>query len=633
MAYRSNPFLERMSEKTASDQDFVQLFSPKILEKLPENAVSGGVHVFRSAPGAGKTTLFRAFTPLALRSFWNLRGRSEHNESFQRLVAQGVLSNEYSPSFLGTALSCAAGYADLPPTENQHEGVFRALLDCRVVLRTLRSLTLLIGAGPDELEDIEVVYDSGIGTALKYIPQRGSAKEIIDWAEQYEQNVYAQLDTFVSNLELTPQHERFESVLWLQSVVFTYQDNVVAPKRMLMLDDLHRLRRKQRALLIDELIVLRPNFPIWLAERTVALGEELLSQGGREGRDINQIDLDNVWAGKQFASFAQNILDRRMSYQDVVASRSFGNCLRGELTPTALKKECKLGIQIFSQWVERHKNNVRYSEWLAQTEKRLAEPSLENVLELYLTRILMIRDESRKQMSLDLALSAEEIEERDSSQVRAAAELFMHFELKIPYYFSLERLCVMATSNVEELLFLAATLYEGLQSMQILRKPEVIMAPNEQEKLLKNAAQRKWDFIPKNHTDGLRAQRLLESIALFCKDKTYLPNAPYAPGVTGVRLSREELNKLTRKDRPLGEPGARLARVLAECAAENLVVPRPIAASTNRDSGTVFYLNRTLCALYDLPLQMGGWQEVSAGEMIKWMERRITPIQLNLSGA
>jgi hypothetical protein len=322
-----------------------------------------------------------------------------------------------------------------------------------------------------------------------------------------------------------------------------------------------------------------------------------------------------------------------MSYQDVVASRSFGNCLRGELTPTALKKECEQGIQIFKQWVERHKNNIRYSEWLAQAERRSAEPNLDTVLELYLTRILMIRDESRKQMSLDLALPADVIEERDNSQVRAAAELFMHSEIKIPYYFGLERLCIMATSNVEELLFLAATLYEGLQSMQILRKPEVIMAPGEQEKLLKNAAQRKWDFIPKNHTDGLRAQRLLESIAIFCKEKTYLPNAPYAPGVTGVRLSRTELNKLTSKESPLGEPGTRLARVLAECAAENLVVPRLSAASTSRDSGTVFYLNRTLCAHYDLPLQMGGWQDVSAGDMIKWMERRITPSQLNFSKA
>jgi hypothetical protein len=91
-----------------------------------------------------------------------------------------------------------------------------------------------------------------------------------------------------------------------------------------------------------------------------------------------------------------------------------------------------------------------------------------------------------------------------------------------------------------------------------------------------------------------------------------------------------ELVKLLDKSRPLGEPGAHLARVLAECAAENLLVPRLSAASTSRDSGTVFYLNRTLCTLYDLPLQMGGWQDVTAVDMIMWMERQLTLRQHSL---
>lgn len=633
MAYQSNPFLERMSERTASDHDFVRLFSPKILEKLDQNALKGGVHILRSAPGAGKTTLLRAFTPLALRAFWNARRSPEFNESYQSLVGHQVLEDDQAPSFLGIVLSCAAGYADLPPDENQTEGLFRALFDCRVVLRTLRNLTLLMGIDRDNLEKIQVKYSPPAGESLKYIPVDGTAKELVDWAEYYEQNVYRKLDAFSLDVETGPQHDRFESVLWLQFATFAYEGNEVAPKRMLMVDDLHRLRRKQRSLLIDELIVLRPTFPVWLAERKTALQEEVLSQGVRDGRDVDKIDLDNIWTTKQFSSYAQNILDRRMSNQDVIASRSFGNCLRNELVAESFKKEAAAGIEQFRLSVEKRKNNVRYSEWIAYAEKIAVDVSIETVLELYITRILLIRDESKKQMSLDLALSADELEDRDNSQVRAAAELFMHLELKIPYYFGLDRLCVMATNNVEELLFLAAPLYEGLQSKQILRKPEIILSPEEQERLIKGAARRKWNFIPKSHTEGQRAQCLLESIAIFCRDKTYLPNAPYAPGVTGVRLSKSELEKLTRKDRPLGEPGNRLAKVLSECAAENLLVPKESSASTNRDSGTIFYLNRTLCALHGLPLQLGGWQDVSAGELIKWMERRLTPSQLDLSEA
>src|SRR5437870_11599146 len=97
MAYRSNPFLERMSERTTSDQEFVRLFSPKILERLEEDAFEGAVHIFRSAPGGGKTTLLRAFTPAALKAFWNARRSSEMNEAFQRLVARGVLDEQEGP--------------------------------------------------------------------------------------------------------------------------------------------------------------------------------------------------------------------------------------------------------------------------------------------------------------------------------------------------------------------------------------------------------------------------------------------------------------------------------------------------------------------------------------------------------
>lgn len=246
------------------------------------------------------------------------------------------------------------------------------------------------------------------------------------------------------------------------------------------------------------------------------------------------------------------------------------------------------------------------------------------MLQLYVTRILLVRDESKRQMSLDLTLTEEELDDRDSSQVRNAAELFMHEELGIPYYFGFDRLCVMATNNVEELLALAAALYVGLQSKQVLRKSEPILSPLEQDKLLREAAARKRDFIPKSHTEGTRAQRLLDSIGAFCYDQTFVPNAPYAPGVTGVRLSRTELAKLTAPG-AFGSPGLILQRVLAECAAENLLVQRESQATGSRDSGTVFYLNRSLCAHYGLPLQMGGWRDVYVGELMRWMERRLTP--------
>lgn len=631
MAYRANPFLERMSERTTSDQEFVRLFSPKILEKLAEDAFDGAVHIFRSAPGAGKTTLLRAFTPAALRAFWNARHAQELAESYRKLVGRGVLEEQNGPQVLGVLLSCASGYADLPPgIDIKQEGLLRALLDCRIVLRTLRSVAALLGfSSPDQLDTVRLEYQD-TAADLKGIPRLEDALCLAKWAEQYEQRVYVQLDALTDqNSANMPLHARFEGVLWLQSVRFIFREQAVAPKRLLMIDDLHKLRRKQRDLLIDELTVLRPTIAVWLAERTIALGDDLLSQGARQGRDLREYTMEDMWTGSksphQFSTFAQNILDRRMTMQDATTSRSFSQCLRGEHVPDEIRTNVERGIKLFRGEVQRHRNKARYSDWLTRAEQHTAEPSIDSLRELYVTRILLTRDEAKRQMALDLALTADEFEDRDSSQVRSAADIFMHEELNIPYYFGLELLCVMATNNVEELLTLAAALYVGLQSKQVLRKPELNLSPIEQEKLLKEAAKRKRDFIPKNHTDGSRAQRLVDSIGAYCRGKTFVPNAPYAPGVTGVRLPRTELNRLNSDAKPLAAEHALLKRVLAECVAENLLVAKSSSASTSRDSGTIFYLNRTLCVHYDLPLQMGGWQDVLADELVDWMEHGLIP--------
>jgi hypothetical protein len=477
-----------------------------------------------------------------------------------------------------------------------------------------------------QLGDLELSY-SEFGNDLKTIPTSASVSELVQWAEQRERSVYAELDSIVGRHdEAMPSAVRFESVLWLQSVRFSLNGKTIAPKRLLMIDDLHKLRRKQRALLLEEFSEMRLTIPIWLAERRIALGDQLLSQGVRSGRDLHSYSLEEIWSsGKgpyQFCAFAQNILDRRLDVQKVIPSGTFSQYLRDELRIDDTRSEVPLGVAKFRAEVERMKENSRYSEWLAHAESLLAANTLEALRELYATRVLLVRDESRKQLTLELnPLSTEELAERDNSQVQAAAEIFMHDELNVPYYYGIDRLCTLATSNVEELLGLAAALYDGIQAKQVLRKAELQLSPQEQEKLLREVAKRKRQFIPRNHTEGTRAQRLLDSIGNYCRARTFLPNAPYAPGVTGVRLSFTELDKFNERDEALVAIRALLKRVLFECVAENLLVARPSGASTSREAGTIFYLNRTLCVHYGLPLQMGGWQDVDMEDLIEWMER------------
>lgn len=633
MAYNVNPFLERRSERTTSDQEFALVFSPKILEKLSDDVLKGGVHIFRSAPGGGKTTILRAFTPSVLRSFWRSRGNNELKESFPQFVEKGVLNDQDGPQLLGVLISCASGYADLLPSASPiEEGPFRALFDCRAILRTIRSLGAFLGFASDEsLDSIRLEY-SGEAKDLQGIPKLASARELAEWAEAQEKRIYAQMDSFAGNSsQSVPSSQRIESVLWLQSVRFMRNGSPVATKRLLMVDDLHRLRRKQREILTDELTVQRPAIPIWLAMRTLVLGDELLSQGAKSGRDIQEYSLEELWGSSkgihQFLPFAQNVLERRMRQQDTVTGH-FAQCLRGHLEPEEVNSYVQPAIEALRAALQPHEKNARYSEWSVRAEKKSEDPSLDALLEFFVTRILVARDVSKKQMSFDLALPAEAIDDNDSSSLRAAAEVLLHEELGLPFYYGMERLCVMATYNVEELLSMAAALYEGIVAKQVLRTRHHELSPGDQEKILRDVAERRLKFVPKQHTEGMRAQKLITSIGRYCRSRTFLPNAPYAPGVTGVRLSQSELEKLQSRTRPLGEQGDLLRRVLSECIAENLLILRSSSASTARDAGSILYLNRTLCAQFGLPLQMGGWQDVSCTDLIEWMLRGWKPKRL-----
>jgi hypothetical protein len=624
VAYRANPYLERMSERT-SDQEFVRLFSPRILERLPDGAFEGAVHIFRSPPGGGKTTLLRAFTPAALKAFWNARSVDEIDESYRRLLLRGVFDPEAGPEMLGVFLSCASGYADLPPgTAAAQEGLFRALLNCRIVLRALRSLSLLaVTLQVNQLDQIDLAYDESAAD-LRSIPPLSNAGELSRWAEQRERNVYAQLDLVKHNHVEGMQDPRLDGLLWLQSVRYSHQGKTLAPKRLLMIDDLQRLQRSQRALLIRETTELRPSIPVWLAERSIALGDELLSQGAREGRDLREYPMDELWGNakggsQNLATFSQ-ILDRRLQIQNIIPPGKISQYLSDQLVPGDIEGQFHRVVALFQRESQRLNSNTRYKEWFAQGKTISNVPSSRAIEELLSLLILVARDEGRRQLALQLEpLPPEELDQRDSSQVKGAAEIMANEAFGVPYYYGVERLCTMATNNVEELLSLAAALYDGLRAKLVLRRAELSLSAFEQEKLLRAAAKRKRDFIPKAHTEGTRAARLLDAIGSFCREKTFQPTAPYAPGVTGIRFSQSELVKI----RQLGASNtiSVLRKVVAESVAENLLTTRESATSTSRESGTVFYLNRTLCVHYGLPLQYGGWQDISIRDAVEWMEK------------
>src|SRR5262245_26761310 len=108
-----NPFRLRASEAIESDTTFLKLFGPGMLDLLPSGPqVWDKLQSFRSAPGAGKSSLLRLFTPTVLLTLHAFRRNDDLKELHQRMCEIGVI-DEQGPRLLGVFHSCARNYATL----------------------------------------------------------------------------------------------------------------------------------------------------------------------------------------------------------------------------------------------------------------------------------------------------------------------------------------------------------------------------------------------------------------------------------------------------------------------------------------------------------------------------------------
>lgn len=134
-----NPFLLQASEHIEADLTFVRLFGPGTLELLKaEHSIT--TKIFFSAPGGGKTSLLRLFTPGPLLELHRHRDVADCKELFEKMSGLGVVGHD-GPRLLGVFLSCDRGYVNLGDigldVVKQTRLLF-ALLDARIILATLR---------------------------------------------------------------------------------------------------------------------------------------------------------------------------------------------------------------------------------------------------------------------------------------------------------------------------------------------------------------------------------------------------------------------------------------------------------------------------------------------------------------
>jgi hypothetical protein len=236
------------------------------------------------------------------------------------------------------------------------------------------------------------------------------------------------------------------------------------------------------------------------------------------------------------------------------------------------------------------------------------------------------RELASKQLTLDVLVRDDvaltELEKRrEAANLREAAELFLCSEYDLPYYFGEERLAQLAFANVDQFLAFGGDLFEelsGVSATSILRS-NVALSAQRQEELLSRAVKRMWDALGSGVEDGARVRSLLDGMGGYCAERTYLPNAPYAPSVTGLALRRSESDRLQRATRE--DPDSwdgRLGRILATLIAHNLITVQ--ASEAKGQHWAVFYINRAWCVRYRLALSYGGWQPTDSKRLWSWTQ-------------
>jgi hypothetical protein len=624
-----NPFFARASEYIGSDGRFIKLFSPEILFLFKEYPILNTVNIFRSSPGGGKTTLLRLFTPRILLEIINNQKHDSCKDIFKILKEFQVVDDKCA-LVSASLISFNNEYSSLEYLEIndvQKERLFFTLLNIRVVLSVLQSLCITKNLKfPEDLDKITIQNTTSINVPQN-LTRLKTGLDYYEWASQLEEQICREMDSFQFDVNILEGSNELFSLELLEKKNIFFEDKAITENILVMLDNVHELSKQQRFNLLNRIINKRPPVTTWVAERLKALTMDEILEGTSSGRDKNTIYLERYWSGKNFEKFARSVADRRVStvFEDEITN--FNGFLSSIFTSetTALIRTEKINVE---SRIKLNFASERYKQWLISKEGDY-ETEFEALISWRMLEILLIRDENRKQKTLEFdELQEEELEQQEGSDVKNAARLFLHFERKIPYYYGFSTISKLSSSNIEQFLTIAGQLFEDILSKKVYKKLKkgynLNITPERQEEIILKVCKSKWNDLKEKVPNFNKISTFLESFGAFCQSQTYVPNAWNSPGLNGIAITMNDRNLL--KDIVLKNPQHplyELAKCLVTCISYNLL-DYTLNYKCQGKVYMILYLNRIYCAKYDLPLDNGKFKETKLTELASWTEKIYT---------
>lgn len=615
-----NPFHIRAAQRSVSDEQFVKLFGAGVFDLLSDLDGPWENLVFlRSAPGGGKTSFLRLLTPRPLKIAASMLQNDEHSRPTYDALRKSDALDEGEPKLLGVMVAFTTEYRELEEIDVGN-GLFRALLNARIVIATMRAvLERSDRTYPEDLKTIRVRWYPDTNAT---IPAEATGQELYEWASAIERGFYERLDELGEDDKPPSGHTRLDALTWFARAEIIDAQGLISAKRVLMLDDLQLLSNPQRNSLTDLLANARVPCGIWVAERLEALSHrEMLSEGALQSRDYEGIiQLESRWARrpKPYAKFVNQVANLRAYRADGFEDRDFF-ALLAENDASDYDDRFKDACQEIEARLKLVNDKGRYDDWL-EAARQDSGSFVERARKWRATEILIERDRATAQRSFDFdPLPKQELDDRGSSAVDHAADLFLRKELDVPIYFGRESLAAVSSMNVDQYVEVAGDIFEEISAkVSGPRASPASLSAKRQHNIIKQTALNRWNGLVRRLPTGYDARRFLEALGAFCQEQTYRPSAPYAPGVTGVALTMTDRAVLIDDTDEKPTPFHKLRDVLTSLVAQNLLSPRLDHRNKGR-SYIVFYLNRLLCVHFDLPLGYGGWREKSLKDLNNWV--------------
>lgn len=627
-----NPFRARTSEQIAHQGGdlFVRSFGAEAIDLLPDDLWSQPI-IIRSAPGAGKTSLLRAVSAETLQLL--AQRPSLNDELSSRLREIGALDSGGAPQVVGFRVPLVRDFraiVDLEPDLPTASRIFVKLLDARIISAFCYSLESLLPLLEATTLDGLQIESSQMGAASLERLGGQSVASLRIWADRAEGEVLDRLDAVLPLAGGQDGHAALYSLRALSGCRILVRGHRTDLQPLLLLDDGQELASSQRRFLLDALHDRELQLARWYTERYSAMEAESVVGDGEPYRYGHPIRLEaealrlgaSTRRGNRTRNFEKLLADiavRRASralHEYDGEERAFTELLdaddKVELLPRAQRAVTTIRQRVLASTPQ----TARFDDWfkLADTLEPLMAAQRWRELE-----IVIARDLDRPDLSLfEVPYVGEDLRTRSGSAIREAADLWLRREFGLPFYAGAHRLSKLAAENVEQYLNLSADLFDEMLVGVTLRKGAAISA-SRQDAAISTAADRFWSTIPDRRMGGRAIQRLLQHVAQLCRNDTYRPKAPYAPGVTGTALTMRDRARLLDPTIRRNMPGAQeLFEALHGAIGHNL-----LRGFTNRsvksDQYMVLYVNRLICVRYGLPLGYGGFRERSLEEMCGWM--------------